>query len=860
MNEFHSKTIKEVSGFFEVDTEKGLSEDQVKKRREKYGKNIIPEAKPPSRFKIFISQFKSPLVFILAIAGIIVLIMGKYTDAIVIWAAVILNTAIGYFQENKAIRALDELKKVLKVTAKVIRSGNEKKISETEIVPGDLIVLVAGDKIPADARVIKSWNLKAGEAALTGEWIPSRKDTKPLDKKTSLADRENMVYMGTTVESGEGLAVVVKTGKDTEIGHVAVMVQGIKERKTPYQVKIKKFSWILASVISLIALFIFIEGLLTGGKFVEMFTLSIAVVVAAIPESLPIAFTAILAVGMQKILKEKGLVRHLTSAETLGSSSVIATDKTLTLTEGKMEVQEVYTYKSKEKDVLVASALANDAFIENPDEPFEHWIIQGNPTEKALLKASIESGISRRKILKKEPLVHKIPFDSVKKYISSFHKIEKGTKIYVSGAPESLINLSGNLSKKDKEEVLDKLNELTNKGLRVVASASRTITRFKKDDPENNIKKLDFLGFIAMRDPIRKGVKEAIELARSAGIHILMVTGDHPRTALAVARELNITVNNEEVIEGKEIDEMSDEELQESLSKVGVYARVEPKHKMRIINAWQDKGEVIAMTGDGINDAPALRKADIGIALGSGTDVAKEISDIILLEDKFSIIPKAIRQGRVLIDNIRKSITYMLSSAFSELILVSTAIVLGWPLPVTAVQILWVNLVEGALPGIAFTFEKGEKGVMKRKPEPKNSPLLNKEMKGIIFIIGIITDVILLGIFLYLLNNTNYNIEHIRTFIFVALIIDSLFYVFSCRNLNLNIWQYNPFSNKFINWTVILSIFLMLAVIYFPFLQNVFETVPLDFIDWLLLSGVGFINLFLIELMKYLFVSKKISN
>lgn len=854
MINFHARTIEEIVARLETNLERGLSEAEVKERQEGYGKNILPEAELPSGFRIFLSQFKSPLIFILAAAGIVTLVLGEYTDAAVIWAAVLLNTFIGYFQENRATRALDKLRQILKITAKVIREGNEKKIIQEEIVPGDIIMLSSGDKVPADARVIKSWGLKVNEAILTGEWMPSSKETGPMDEKTPLADRENMVYMGSAVESGEGTAIAVGTGENTEIGRIATLVRDVEEEKTPYQLKIKRFSWILASIIGFIALFIFVDGLLTGGEFVEMFTLAVAVAVAAIPEGLPVAITAVLAVGMNRILKQKGLVRHLTSAETLGSSSIIATDKTLTLTEGRMEVQEIYTPGQNGKhDALVASTLASDAFVENPDEPFEHWTIQGNPTEKALLKAGIEAGISRKKLLEKEPLVHRIPFDPVSKYIASFHKDgENKMKIYVSGAPEVVLDLSENFS--GKEEALEKLGELTGKGLRVVAVASRSIPVSGKNELEKKIEKLSFVGLIAMRDPIRKGVKRTIKLARDAGIRTIMVTGDHLRTARTVADELGMREKNGEIIEGRDLDGMTDEELREKIKDISVYARVEPKHKMRIVNAWQKRGEVIAMTGDGINDAPALRMADIGIALGSGTDVAKEASDLILLGDNFSIIPKAIRQGRIIIDNIRKVITYLLSSAFTELILISTTIIAGWPLPVSAVQILWINLVEDALPGVALTFEKGEKGVMKRKPEPKRSPLLTGEMKGIIFIIGIVTDLILLGLYLYLLNHTEYAIEHIRTFVFFALVIDSFFFVFSCRNLNRNIWQYNPFSNKFLNWTILISFLIMIAVIYLPLFQNILDTVALDVTDWLLLVGIGLINLFLIELMKYFFI------
>ncbi len=855
-NSWHNASIKEVLQKIKVDPQKGLPNKEARERQNKYGKNVLEEKELPSRFRIFLEQFKSPLIFILAIAGIVTLFMAEYTDALVIWAAVILNTLIGYFQENKATRALSKLRKILKVKAKVIRNGNQKEIPQEELVPGDVIILESGDKIPADARIIESWDLKTNEAILTGEWKPSKKGTKTLEKDTSLADRKNMVYMGSIVANGGGKAVVVSTSDNTEIGRVSTMVQEIEEEKTPYQKKIKKFSWSLSGIIGLVTVFIFLEGIFTGGDFIEMFTLAVAIAVAAIPEGLPVAITAILAVGMQLILKKKGLVRKLTSAETLGSSSIIATDKTLTLTEGKMEAQKLFTLDNDKKELgYKIASLANNAFIENPEANTENWTIKGSPTDKALIKAGIDYGISFEDIEEEEPLAYKMPFNSSRKYSAAFHKDGGKTNVYISGAPEVLIDLSDNLSKKDEQEVLKKLEEFTSKGFRVVALGYKEFPKDKKD-LKNSVEKIDFIGLIVIYDPIRKGVKKAIKLSQEAGIKIIMVTGDHVETARFVANKLGINRESKKVIEGRDLEKMSDEELEEELEHIAVFARVEPKHKMRIINACQKRGEVIAMTGDGINDAPALQKSNIGIALGSGTDVAKEVSDLVLLGDKFSIIPAAIRQGRIIVDNIRKVITYLLSSAFSELILIGSAVIMGWPLPVTALQILWVNLIEDALPGISFTFEKEEKGVMERKPEPQDTPLLNTEMKTIITIISLVSNFVLIGIFFYLFNSANYTIEHIRTVIFVALAIDSLFFVFSCKNLNRNIWQYNPFSNKFLNISVLISLFLMVAAVYTPLLQSLLSTVALGFIDWLVLTGFGFLNLMIIESLKWFFIEK----
>ena len=510
--------------------------------------------------------------------------------------------------------------------------------------------------------------------------------------------------------------------------------------------------------------------------------------------------------------------------------------------------------------------------MENPDAVFENWIVRGRPTDRALIKASADAGISKVELEKNLPLVLRIPFDSESKYIASFHQTETGVKLYVSGAPEKILSLSY-MSEDEKKQAQEKLEELTQRGLRVVSVATRDIVdKLPKLDKEkeeylrNSIHALRFIGFIALKDPLRKGVKEAIQSAKEAGLKTIIVTGDHLLTAKAVAQELGLPSHAQNIIDGESLSKLSDEELKIRLPHLSVFARVEPVHKLRIIEAWQSLGAVIAMTGDGVNDAPALKKADIGIAPESGTDVAKEASDLILLTDDFSIIPAAIREGRVILDNIRKIITYLLSDSFTETILIGASLLVGAPfLPITALQILWINLIESTLPSIALTLEKPESDVMKRKPQPQNAGLLTGEMKMIIFAIGIITDLLLLALFFWLLRTSDYSQLHIQTILFVGLGLNSLLYVFSCRSLRRNIWEFNPFSNVYLVGSVVIGLVLLVGVVYAPiFLQdiisfdvNFLNTEALNLFDWILLGALAIINISLIEAVKLYFIRRE---
>ena len=870
---WHSISAREASHILETDQKRGLTKEQVQQRKVFFGANALPEKKPAAAIITFLKQFRSPLIFILVIAGSVTLFFQEYTDSVVIFGTVLINTVIGYVQERKAANALGALRKVLKQSGVVVREENTREIPREDIVPGDIIILSAGDKVPADARIIESRNLQINEAALTGEWISSSKKPSVLDRKMPLADRDNMAYMGTIVEGGKGKALVVATGIQTELGKVGALLEKISDEPTPYQKRLSRFAWKIGMIVTIVVLLIFLQGIATGGEFIEMFEIAVAVAVSAIPEGLAIAMTIVLAIGMQRILRKKGLVRRLASAETLGNTSVIATDKTLTLTEGKMQVEEIVPLRITDREqALIASTLANEAYVENPDAVFENWIVRGRPTDRALIKASADAGISKVELEKNLPLVLRIPFDSESKYIASFHQTETGVKLYVSGAPEKILSLSY-MSEDEKKQAQEKLEELTQRGLRVVSVATRDIVdKLPKLDKEkeeylrNSIHALRFIGFIALKDPLRKGVKEAIQSAKEAGLKTIIVTGDHLLTAKAVAQELGLPSHAQNIIDGESLSKLSDEELKIRLPHLSVFARVEPVHKLRIIEAWQSLGAVIAMTGDGVNDAPALKKADIGIAPESGTDVAKEASDLILLTDDFSIIPAAIREGRVILDNIRKIITYLLSDSFTETILIGASLLVGAPfLPITALQILWINLIESTLPSIALTLEKPESDVMKRKPQPQNAGLLTGEMKMIIFAIGIITDLLLLALFFWLLRTSDYSQLHIQTILFVGLGLNSLLYVFSCRSLRRNIWEFNPFSNVYLVGSVVIGLVLLVGVVYAPiFLQdiisfdvNFLNTEALNLFDWILLGALAIINISLIEAVKLYFIRRE---
>ncbi|MBI4137971.1 MAG: HAD-IC family P-type ATPase [Candidatus Wildermuthbacteria bacterium] len=849
---WHSIQSKSALALLKTDIKKGLAQKDAEARQKQFGQNSIATESRVSALKLFFSQLKSPLIFILLLASGVTFLLKEYTDSAVIFIAVLINSVLGYLEEYKANQALSRLKQILKHKAVVIREGKTREILREELVPGDIIELKEGDKVPADARILEATDLRISEAILTGEWIAAQKESGALSLETPLADRDNMAYMGTLVEHGKGIALVIATGKKSEMGNIGKLLEETKEEPTPYQKQLIRFSWVMTAIVVALSIFLFAEGIIFQKDPLEMFKTAVAVAVSAIPEGLPITMTIILAVGMQRILKRRGLVRRLSAAETLGGATLIATDKTLTLTEGNMRVEHVMPMKSPDRELmLMAAALANESFLEYSKE---NAILRGRPTDKALAQGAMEQGFLKHALEEKLPLLLRVPFSSQTKYIASFHKDEKKTRLFVTGSPERVIELS-RMSPKEKNQAETALAKLAQQGLRVIGVGTKTISSVGNAH-HHMVADISFLGLISLKDPLRKGTKEAILLAKQAGLKTIIVTGDHILTAKAIAKELGLATEPRNIMEGKELAALSEEELQKRLGDITIFARVEPAHKLRVVTALQDRGEVVAMTGDGVNDAPALKKADIGVALESGTDVAKENADLVLLQDDFSIIPEAIREGRVIMDNIRKTVTYLVSGTFTEVILVGTAILLGLPLPLAPLQILWINIMEDALPSMALAAEKPEKDAMLQKPNKKGVPLLTRDMKILIFAVSAVADIALLALFLYLLK-TPYELAHIQTIMFAGLGVTAFLYAFSIKSLRKNIWQYNPFSNLWLVGAVGLGSLLMIAAVYNPWLNRILGTAPLTMTDWTLLCALGVFNIAIVEFTKWRFHSKQ---
>ena len=610
-----------------------------------------------------------------------------------------------------------------------------------------------------------------------------------------------------------------------------------------------------------------------------IFYTAVALSVAAIPEGLLIAVTVVLAIGMQRILKNKALVRKLVAAETLGSASIICTDKTGTITTGKMDVYKIITAdillknetdekmrEINEREILKISALCNDSFIENPSDPLKNWRIVGTPTDSALLWAAIQSGLNKIELEKKEARIEEQPFDSENKFMVTRHQLDNNfNHLFIKGAPEVILKRCSkvklnekivNLNKKYFQNLNKKCESFSREGLRLLAFAYKKIK--KTDSMADNLTDLIFSGFIALKDPVRPEAAETLKLCARAGIKTIIVTGDHRLTAKAIANEIGLKVEDENIIEGAELDQLDDKSLNANLHNYKVYARVNPEHKLRIISAWQKKNQVVAMTGDGVNDAPALKAADIGIALGSGTDVAKESSDLILLDNNFKTILDAIKQGRIIFDNIRKVILYLLADSFSEIILVAGSLLANLPLPILPVQILWINLVDDVFPAMAMTVEPGEKEIISDPPRKKNESVINSEIKLLIFIIGLVVNLVLFCLYLYLLSKFSVlNLPKIRTIIFSVLALDSLLYAFSCRSFRHSIFSKNIFSNKTLIFSVLIGFVLQLLAIYEPHLQKIIKTVPLNFSEWLIIILLALIDLAAIEITKHFFIIKK---
>ena len=890
---WHNLSVKDVL-YNLKSSHNGLASDKAKRRLKKYGKNILPTKKKFTTLVIFINQFKSPLVYILLIAALISFVLGEMIDAYVILFAVFLNTIVGFIQESKAENSLAKLKEMVHHKSYVIRDGIEKEINSEDIVIGDVVVLRAGDRIPADGRVIEAHELDIDESSLTGESVPVTKVSNIQDKQGFEQSKSNMAYMGTAISRGRGVIVVTSTGIETKFGQIAQLLKETEDEDTPLQKQLTNFSKLFGILTFFIVIVILIIGLFRGVPFEEIFLIAIAVAVAAIPEGLLVAVTVVLAIGMQRILKKGSLVRKLVAAETLGSTTVICTDKTGTLTEGKMQVDHIITMSSvfsiaknlknkvieEEKHKLAhiiavkIGIICNNAIVENAHETFEKWKIHGDYTEKALLYSGLNIGFDTQKIRNDYKRVGEIPFISERKFMATLNKSNADNyEIYVKGAPEEIINRScyvlveGKKRKMTEEDLkfLKKNQEdLSKKGLRILGVAFKDLgnenisEEFVEENDDELINDLTFVGLIAIKDPIRKEARKTIELARDAGIGIVMITGDNRLTAKTIANELGMKVDDHNILDGHRLDQMSTKEFNNIVKKIKVYARVSPHHKLRIVDALQNNGEIVAMTGDGVNDAPALKSSDIGIALGSGTEVAKGTADIILLDNNLKTIITAVEQGRVIYENIRKVIVYLISDSFSEVIVIMGALIFlpkEISLPLTAVQILWINIVTDGLPNAALTLEPKEENIMKEPPRKTSDPLLNSEIKTLIAAISISSGVLSLAVFWYVFNVTG-DFARANTITFSILAIDSLIYVFSVRSLRHSILQKNIFSNKYLIGTVVVSFAFQMFAVYHPFFQKILKTVPLNLADWSLMIFVFAVELIIIEIIKYIYIAK----
>lgn len=842
---------------------------QMKKQnkdKKSIGKNKLQEKKKESIFVKFIKQFNDFMIIILIIASIISAVVSKmqgendYVDSVIIIAIVIFNAIMGVIQEAKAEKSIEALKKMTPQIAKVIRNGKTTSINAEEIVKGDLIVLEAGNFVPADCRIIESHNLKIEESSLTGETEPSEKNSEVIRKSDiALGDIKNMAFMSTVIINGHGKAVVTDIGMSTKVGQIADMIIKDESPETPLQKKLGDVGKILGMACLVICVFIFLMGIIKHIDPIEMFMTSVGLAVAAIPEGLPAIVTIMLSIGVTKMAKKNSIIRKLPAVETLGSSSVICSDKTGTLTQNKMKVVEI---KSVDKDFIIELAtMCTDCEIsvENGNKN-----VSGEPTEKAIVEKGLDIGIVKNNLEEMMPRVNEIPFNSDRKLMTTIHKVGNKYRIITKGAPDVLLKrCSKEMIDRARVQALENLkiqsenSKMAQKALRVIAVAYKELdvlpSKIDTNSIENN---LIFVGLIGMIDPPREGVKEAVKTCREAGIKTVMITGDHLETAKAIARDLEILRPNDKAITGQELDKMTQNQLEKSISQYSVFARVTPEHKVRIVKAWQRNDAVVAMTGDGVNDSPALKNADIGIAMGkNGTDVAKNAADIILTDDNFVTIVEAVKQGRNIYDNIKKAIHFLIATNIGEIVTIFMGLVLGLKSPLLAIQLLWINLVTDSLPAIAIGLEKPEKDIMKRNPVDSKKGIFADGLWN-----KIITEGIMIGIFTlvaFSIGNKYFGLQVGRTMAFLSIGFLELVHSFNVKNEK-SIFESGLFENKFLIGSFVLGIFIQTIVVVVPYFAKVFQVVTLNGIQWIITICISLFPIPVIELQKFLNENVKI--
>jgi Ca2+-transporting ATPase len=868
----------------------GLSEELAAERLAEFGPNLLEEVGRVSAWRQFASQFTEFIVLVLIAAAVLSGVLQEWMDAIAILVIVVLNAILGFVQEYRAERALEALKKMAAPMARVIRHGEARNVPAEELVPGDVIALEMGDLVPADARLVEDHLLQVDEASLTGESVPVKKKAEAvLPENAPLGDRCNMVYSSTVVTYGKGTAIVTATGMGTELGKIAHLVQTMGRESTPLQEQLDKVGKLLVYGCILIVAAVFGLGLWRGVPPVEMFLTAVSLAVAAIPEGLPAVVTIALALGVRRMVQRNALIRKLPSVETLGSATIICTDKTGTLTQSEMTVRKIglldetidvtgdgydpeggffvdgRSVDPEEHDLQLAlriGVLCNNASLKRDGGEGSRWRIVGDPTEGALLSAAGKAGLWRRDLEADYSMLEELPFDSNRKRMTTIWRgPHGGLTAYVKGAPDVVVGLCTRIqdngrarpaAAEDTERLLSLNHQFADEAMRVLAVAYRDLEdEFTEPTVDQVERELVFAGLMAMKDPPRSEAKEAIATARRAGLEVVMITGDHKSTAVAIAKELELYGDGDIAFTGSELDEIDDERLSEIVEKIRVYARVSPEHKLRIVRAWESRGHIVAMTGDGVNDAPALKEADIGIAMGiTGTDVSKEASDMILTDDNFASIVAAVEEGRAIFDNIRRFIHFLLSCNIGELFTMFLASLLGLPLPLLPIQILWVNLATDSLPALALGVEPAEPGGMERPPRPPSEGVITKRMASIMLMQGTVIGLLTLGAFVFEYFVMGGSVERARVIAFSTTIFAQNVHAFNVRSNRYSVFKLGLFTNPWLLVAFGVVILSELAVIYVPFLQPIFKTMPLGAQDWALVVILGFMPLVIVEIVK----------
>ncbi len=864
---WHQKTRDEIYTLLKS-SERGIPSEESEKRLQEYGPNELKETRKRTLFMMFLDQFRDFMIIVLIAAAVVSGLMGELIDTVTIVVIVVLNAIIGFVQEYRAEKAMRALKEMAAPVALVLRDGKRVTIPAWELVPGDVVLLEAGRIVPADIRLMETAQLKVEEAALTGESVPVEKTTETLkEQSVPLGDRKNMAYKGTIVSYGRGRGVVVATAMETELGKIATLLQEEEEVKTPLQKRLARFGQRLGIIVLAICAVVFLAGILRGESMLLMFLTAISLAVAAIPEALPAVVTISLALGAKKMVKQNALVRKLPAVETLGSVTYICSDKTGTLTLNKMTVEEIYVkgetvmsaelkavdgnaglnMQSQHSMLLHALALSNDA------APDKDNALIGDPTEVALYEIAARKGVSKKAVAKVFPRVAEIPFDSDRKCMTTFHRTPEGNILsFTKGAIESILHRAVDALRGDElitvtEDVTAHIYSANEKmagdGLRTLAFAVRQWDQLPDNiTPESAENNLTFIGITGLMDPPREEAREAVSICKTAGIKPVMITGDHPLTAQNIARRLGIIEDGDGVMTGRELEELSLEEFEEKVEKTRVYARVDPAQKIKIVKALQDKGEFTAMTGDGVNDAPALKRADIGVAMGiTGTDVSKESAHMILLDDNFATIVKAVKEGRRIFDNIRKFIKYTMTSNSGEIWTIFIPPFLGLPIPLLPIHILWINLVTDGLPGLALAVEPAEKGIMQKPPRHPGESIFAHGLGYHLFWVGLLMGGVSVFTQAWFMKGGG---DQWQTMVFTVLSLSQMGHVLAIRSDKESLFRIGLFSNKALVGAVILTFALQMATIYVPFLNPVFKTVPLsagELATTLLLSSVVFI-------------------